>query len=201
MDATQKLARFMDEVNHSTRSQIEAARAEAERQADLILSEAETRCKADAEREINSAKGKVDAKFQKRISQIGYRGKTALLSRRQALLMRLFADLRSRLTDFTETDDYAAWLVSLLQTHQPEEHAVILLRQKDLHMQDTLQNAVSAACQFRADDSILIGGLSILSADGRRCGNHTLDEAFSSQMRNFYRTHKIGADDETGGEA
>ena len=199
MDATQKLARFMDEVNRSTDAQIAAEHETAQREADRILHEAETRCKEDAERKISAAKAKISAKYQKRLSQVGYRGKTALLSRRQALLMQLFSDLREKLQAFTDSDDYANWMTDLVKQHAPEENAVILLREKDMHMQEALQKAASVQCEFRQDDSIVIGGLSILSADGHRCGNHTLDEALSSQLRNFYRNHKIG--EETGGEA
>ena len=54
---------------------------------------------------------------------------------------------------------------------------------------------VSAKISFRADPAIRLGGLSVLSADGRRCRNHTLDEAYASQLRNFYRNHKIGGGD------
>ena len=144
MDATQKLARFMDEVNRSTDAQIAAEHETAQREADRILLEAETRCKEDAERKISAAKAKISAKYQKRLSQVGYRGKTALLSRRQALLMQLFTDLREKLQAFTDSDDYANWMTDLVKQHAPEENAVILLREKDMHMQEALQKAVDA---------------------------------------------------------
>ena len=203
MDATQKLARFMDDVKAGADAQIAADHDAAKHEADLILSEAEARCRADAERTIRAAKAKITAKYQKRISQVGYRGKTALLSRRQALLLQLFAELRERLAAFTETSDYAAWMAKLLKSRADadaaEGEAVILLRAQDMHMQEQLAAAFGRPCAFRQDDSILLGGLSVVSADGRRCENHTLDEALSSQLRNFYRNHKIG--EETGGEA
>ncbi len=203
MDATQKLSRFMEEVTAGTDAQIAAAREAAQREADEILREAEARCRADAEITLSAAKAKVKAKYQKRVSQVGYRGKTALLSARQMLLMRLFADLREKLTAFTGTDDYTAWMTGLVKAYaaseEAEENAVILMRKQDMHMQDALLKAIGVPCSFREDAAILLGGLSIVSADGRRCENHTLDEAFSSQLRNFYRSHKIG--EETGGEA
>lgn len=200
MDATQKLARFMDDVKAGTDAQIAADREAAQREADQIISETEARCRADAERTVAAAKAKVTAKYLKRISQVGYRGKTALLSRRQALLLTLFGELRAKLAAFTETADYAAWMESLLKNRKDaEDDAVILLRAQDMQMQERLRAAFGHPCSFRQDDTILLGGLSVVSADGRRCENHTLDEALSSQLRNFYRDHKIG--EETGGEA
>ena len=65
-----------------------------------------------------------------------------------------------------------------------------------MQLQSELKAAVGAEVSFRADPAILLGGLSILSADGKRCDNHTLDEAYASQLRNFYRNHKIGGGDE-----
>ena len=130
------------------------------------------------------------------MSQVGYRSKTTLLSRRQSLLMGLFAALREKLTAFTASADYLPWLKKLLEQNAPEENAVILLREADLPLQEELRQAISVPVSFRADKSILLGGLSVLSADGRRCRNHTLDEAFSEQLRNFYRNHKIDRGDE-----
>lgn len=196
MDANQKLAQFMESVTRSTDAQIAQAEAQAEQEAKQCLLEAEARCNADAERELAAAKTKITAKYQKRMSQVGYRGKTALLSRRQTLLMKLFAELREKLTAFTASADYAAWMTGLLKAHPPEENAVILLREADIPLQEALKKAAAVPCTFRADGSIRIGGLSILSADGRRCQNHTLDEAYAAQYRNFYRKHKIDGGDE-----
>ena len=196
MDATQKLARFMDEVKAGTDAQIAADLAAAQQEADTLIAEAQARCQAEAELTVSAAKAKVDAKYQKQLSQVGYRGKTALLSRRQGLLMQLFAELRRKLTAFTETEEYTAWMTGLLKQKAPEENAVILLREKDMQMQAALAKAAGVPCTFQQDPSIVLGGLSVVSADGRRCANHTLDEAFSSQLRNFYRDHRIGGETE-----
>ena len=196
MDANQKLTQFMESVSRSTDAAIAQEEREAQQEAEQILLEAETRCKADAEHTVAGARARITAKYQKRMSQVGYRSKTTLLSRRQSLLMGLFAALREKLTAFTASADYLPWLKKLLAQNPPEENAVILLREADLPLQEELRQAVSVPVSFRADKSILLGGLSVLSADGRRCRNHTLDEAFSEQLRNFYRNHKIDRGDE-----
>ena len=195
MDANQKLMQFMEAVNRSTDAKIAQAEREAEQEAADCLLNAEAQCRAEAASEIAEKKAEITAKYQKRISQIGYQGKTALLSRRQALLMKLFADLQKKLEAFTASADYAPWLEKLLKTNQPEENAVILLREADLSMQEQLRKAAGVPCTFRADPAIRMGGLSVLSADGHRCEDHTLDEAYASQLRNFYRNHKIDGGD------
>ena len=196
MDANQKLTQFIDAVTRSTDAEIAQAEREAQQEAEQILLEAETRCRADAEHTVAAARARITAKYQKRMSQVGYRGKTTLLSRRQALLMGLFEALREKLTAFTASADYLPWLKKLLSEQVPEENAVILLREADLSMQQELSRAVPVPVSFRADPSIRLGGLSVLSADGRRCKNHTLDEAYAEQLRNFYRNHKIDGGNE-----
>lgn len=196
MDATQKLRQFIDAVNRSTEAKAAQAEQAAEQEAEQCIREAEAQCKAEAARTVAAAKSKITAKYQKQMSQVGYQGKTAFLSRRQELLTSLFADLREKLTAFTKTAEYAQWLKKLLADSKPESGAVILMREADLALKDTLADAAGADVTFRADPSVLIGGLSVLSADGRRCYNHTLDEAFAAQLRNFYRNHKIDGGDE-----
>ena len=196
MEANQKLQQFMDAVSRSTDAEIARAEREAEQKAKQYLLDAEARCKADYDRTLAAAKSRITAKYQKQMSQVGYQGKTAFLSRRQTLLMQLFGDLREKLAAFTASEDYLPWLKKLLSAHQPEAGAQILLREADMKLESELRAAASADVTFRADPAILLGGLSVLSADGRRCENHTLDEAYASQLRNFYRNHKIGGGDE-----
>lgn len=196
MDANQKLMQFMEAVNRSTAAKVSRTEQEAEQEAETIILDAEAKCKADSERTLAGAKSRITAKYQKQMSQIGYQGKTAFLSRRQMLLMQLFSELREKLTAFAASEDYLPWLKKLLSERQPEVGASILLREADMKYQSELEKAAGTGVSFRADAAVILGGLSILSPDGRRCENHTLDEAYASQMRNFYRNHKIGGGDE-----
>ena len=197
METNQKLMQFIEAVNRSTEAEIKQSEDAADRAAEEILTQAQAQCSAEAAREIAEKKAEITAKYQRRMSQMGYRGKTALLSRRQMLLMQLFQDLRAKLNAFTASKDYVPWLISLLERKQPEENAVILLRDADMHLQEQLKTAAGVTCTFRADRSIHLGGLSVLSADGRRCENHTLDEAYAAKLRNFYRDHKFDGGDES----
>jgi vacuolar-type H+-ATPase subunit E/Vma4 len=196
MDANQKLQEFMAEVSRRTEQQVYALAERAEAESAAILAETQARCEAEAEREITAAKARIDSKYKKRLSQVGYRGKTTLLSRRQTLLLGLFAELRERIAAFTESERYQSWMESLLKNKQPEPGATILLRAADMHMQEALRRAAGTEVSFREDRAIQLGGLSVLSADGRRCVNHTLDDAFAGQYRGFYRNHSIDGGNE-----
>lgn len=196
MDANQKLQEFMAEVSRSTEQQVSALAARAEAESAAILAETQARCEAEAEREITAAKARIDSKYKKRMSQVGYRGKTTLLMRRQTLLLGLFSELRERIVAFTESDQYQSWMEDLLKGNEIEPGSTVLLRAADMHMQDALRGAAGTQVSFREDRAIQLGGLSVLSADGRRCVNHTLDDAISGQYRGFYRNHSIDGGNE-----
>lgn len=191
MDASQKLAQFLEEVNQSIDLRIQEDQEKAQAQADALLRESEERSIASAERTLSDAKTEIAAKYQKRISQTGFRCKTALLQRRQALLQELFEKLEQKLTDFVASAQYESWMVSLLTKHQPEAEAVVLLREQDMPMQEKLAAVCQNKVEFRVDNSIHMGGLSVLSADGSICENRTLDEAYLMQTRNFYRNYRL----------
>lgn len=196
MEANQKLTQFMAAVNRSTEAEIFRAEQEAAHEAEQILLDAEEKCRAESERTLANARARITAKYHKQMSQVGYQGKTAFLGRRQVLLMQLFAELREKLTEFTSSAAYLPWLKKILTERQPEAGAVVLLRAADMQYRAELEQAAGCDISVREDAAIRLGGLSVLSPDGRRCENHTLDEAYASQLRNFYRNHKIGGGDE-----
>jgi len=196
MESNQKLTQFIETVNRSTEAEIARAEQQAEQEAQELLKAAQEKCSAEAAREIAEKKSAITAKYQRKMSQVGYHGKTSLLGRRQMMLMQLFEDLRVKLKAFAESAEYAAWLEKILRAQKPEENAVILLREADMKYQQQLEKAAGTACVFRVDRTIHMGGLSVLSADGRRCENHTLDEAYAAKLRNFYRDHKIDGGEE-----
>lgn len=196
MEANQKLRQFMAEVSRSTEQQIAELTEQTESECNAILAETQERCNAEAEREIAAARLRIDAKYKKRLSQVGYRGKTTLLSRRQSLLLGLFAELRAKLVSFAQSEDYLPWMQKMLRENPPPAGSVLLLRAADMKSADALREAAGTEIAFREDPAILLGGLSVLSADGRRCVNHTLDEAFSAQFCSFYRNHSIDGGNE-----
>ncbi len=191
MDATQKLAQFLEEVNQSIDLRIQDEQNEAEKEADALVKASEERSIAEADAKLSAAKTEIVNKYQKKISQTGFRCKTALLQRRETLLQEMFYHLREKLTAFAASAEYAAWMENLLKKHQPAENAVVLLKEADLSLQSRLAAVCVNPCSFRADHAIRIGGLSILDADGTVCDNHTLDESYLTQTRNFYRNHHL----------
>lgn len=189
MDTTQKLIQFLEEVNRSIDVRIRNEQAQAQTQADALLAEREKESLAAAQARLDMEKTKIDAKYRERLATRRFQCKTALLQRHQVLLQGLFAKLQTRLTDFAASEAYTNWLITLLRKHPPQKNGTVLLRAADAALQPKLEAVCQQPCTFRIDAHIQLGGLCILSPDGHLCENHTLDEAYLSQTRDFYRNH------------
>lgn len=195
MEENQKLTQFIDTINRSMEAEAEQMLRAAQQEADEIIAEARERCAAEEERRLAQAKRTLTAKYQKQLAQTGYQGKTTLLSQRQALLLVLFSDLRKKLAAFTDSADYLPWLKNVLAKDTPEAGSVLLLRERDMRYKDELAALLPAGCEIHADRNILLGGFSVISADGRRCYDHTLDEACSAEEQRFSRNYRFDGGD------
>ncbi|MBQ4346305.1 MAG: hypothetical protein IJC75_04130 [Oscillospiraceae bacterium] len=187
MNANRKLMQFIASVDSNVESEaqqlLSAARAEAEQ----ITQNAARESNALSQRQLTTAKKALALKYQRRLAQNSFQFHTAILQRRARHLSQLFADLEKRIAEFAASESYLPWLKNLLTTLQPEENTTILLREADLQYADILAAICHKSCCFSADASIVLGGCTLLSPDGKRCRNHTLDDALGEQIRHFHR--------------
>lgn len=187
MNANQELMQFIASVEHNIQAEADAMLATAEAEAREILHKANRESKALAERQLATAKKALTLKYQRRLAQNSFQFHTAILRQRTRHLSQLFSDLQKRVADFSASADYLPWLKNLLVAVQPTAQTTILLRKSDLQYVSELQKVCPTDCRFAADESITLGGCMVLSADGKRCMNHTLDDALAEQIRNFHR--------------
>ncbi len=187
MNANQRLMQFIASVESNMQTESEQILASAKAEAATILHTAEKESNALAERQLAKAKKFLALKYQRRLAQNSFQFHTAILQRRARHLTQLFADLKVRITMFSASDAYLPWLKRLITAVQPAEQTTILLRAADMQYITDLQTVCHASCRFAEDESIALGGCIILSADGKRCMNHTLDDALAEQIRNFHR--------------
>ncbi len=189
MDNNQKLTAFMQRISEHMDAQIAQEESDTAQETVSFLQAEETEGIAQANAEIEAARRAMHFDHRKRLSQTSLHTKTALLLKRKTLQTELFAALYQKLLDFSHSADYADWLVQLIQIHAPEAGDTICLRAEDLPLVSKLQAHCNPTCKFESDPNIHLGGLSINAANGRLCRNHTLDEAYAAQQRDFYRNH------------
>lgn len=187
MNANQKLMQFIASVESNIQAESDAMLAAAKQEANEILHQANLESKELAQRQLSTAKKALALKYQRRLAQNSFQFHTAILRQRTRHLALLFSDLRQRVADFSSSSDYLPWLKNLLTIITPAAQTTILLRESDLQYIPELQRICPADCRFVADENITLGGCMILSADGKHCMNHTLDDALAEQIRNFHR--------------
>ena len=191
MDANQKLALFLDEFNRSVDAKIARIQQAAKEEADAYLAQAESESELLAKRQLATAQKALTAKYRRRLSQNGFQFRMAMLRRRKQMLQQIFAELHHRLAAFAASEAYLPWLLSVLEQNPPQAEETILLRPEDLKQESALRKVCTMPYRFAADDSIVIGGCAILSADGHFCRNHSLDEAYAAVIRNFHREQHL----------
>lgn len=187
MNANQKLMQFIASVESNMQAESDAMLAAAKEEASEILHNANLESKTLAERQLATAKKALALKYQRRFAQNSFQFHTAILRQRTRHLSLLYADLKQRVADFSNSADYLPWLKNLIATVSPAAQSTVLLRESDLQFISELQKTCPADCCFAPDESITLGGCMVLSADGKRCMNHTLDDALAEQIRNFHR--------------
>ncbi len=187
MNANRKLMQFIASVDSNMESEAQQMLSDARAEAEQITQNAAKESNALSQRQLSTAKKALALKYQRRLSQNSFQFHTAILQRRARHLSRLFADLEERIADFAASEAYLPWLKNLLTTLKPEENTTILLREEDLQYIDVLAELCHPSCCFSADASIELGGCTLLSPDGKRCRNHTLDDALAEQIRQFHR--------------
>lgn len=187
MNANRQLMQFIASVDSNMEAEaqqmLSAARAEAEQ----ITRNAAKESDALSQRQLATAKKALALKYQRRLAQNSFQFHTAILQRRTRHLSQLFSDLEKRITEFAASANYLPWLKNLVTTLKPEENTTILLREEDLQYTEALGALCHSSCRFSADASIILGGCTLLSPDGKRCRNHTLDDALAEQIRHFHR--------------
>lgn len=130
---------------------------------------------------------------RQRFAAISGEAHRELLAWREGLVADLFADVEKRLAAFTQTDEYAGWLLAKLEKHrdftkQDGEGIFLVLREEDAPLAGKLQSALPKAEIVYALD-IRLGGVRI--SNGKMMHNETLDAAMDDQRQAFYQSGKL----------
>lgn len=153
------------------------AKTEAEVQTALELARREDQAKTSQTIRFETARSEVQGNKALSAKRAMVRGELA--AKRQQLQQEIFAEAETQVRRFTESCDYAPWLIEgaqkLARTVTPR--AVIYARTVDLPL---LQGVLPEDCRLVADDTIHLGGL-------RACGSIcAVDDTLESRLARQY---------------
>lgn len=186
----EKLDRFVNSVNGEVDVQISGMLREAEKEGEAIKSSAkDDALKAYYDR-IQKAVKDTEAQYKRMIAQAEQEHHRSLLSHREALVEKIFDNIRKRLVQFRQSEDYPAYLQKQLRDVKLSADSIIYLAPADMQYADLLKG--SSGAQVCEDDSIQLGGLSITAKDSKCIMDKTLDTAFDEQRKAFSTTYHLG---------
>ena len=186
----EKLDRFVNSVNGEVDVQISGMLREAEKEGEAIKSSAkDDALKASYDR-IQKAVKDTEAQYKRMIAQAEQEHHRSLLSHREALVEKIFDNIRKRLVQFRQSEDYPAYLQKQLRDVKLSADSSIYLAPADMQYADLLKG--SSGAQVCEDDSIQLGGLSITAKDSKCIMDKTLDTAFDEQRKAFSTTYHLG---------
>ena len=186
----EKLDRFVNSVNGEVDVQISGMLREAEKEGEAIMSSAkDDALKASYDR-IQKAVKDTEAQYTRMIAQAEQEHHRSLLSHREALVEKIFDNIRKRLVQFRQSEDYPAYLQKQLRDVKLSADSIIYLAPADMQYADLLKG--SSGAQVCEDDSIQLGGLSITAKDSKCIMDKTLDTAFDEQRKAFSTTYHLG---------
>ena len=186
----EKLDRFVNSVNGEVDVQISGMLREAEKEGEAIKSSAkDDALKASYDR-IQKAVKDTEAQYKRMIAQAEQEHHRSLLSHREALVEKIFDNIRKRLGQFRQSEDYPAYLQKQLRDVKLSADSIIYLAPADMQYADLLKG--SSGAQVCEDDSIQLGGLSITAKDSKCIMDKTLDTAFDEQRKAFSTTYHLG---------
>ena len=186
----EKLDHFVNSVNGEVDVQISGMLREAEKEGEAIKSSAkDDALKASYDR-IQKAVKDTEAQYKRMIAQAEQEHHRSLLSHREALVEKIFDNIRKRLVQFRQSEDYPAYLQKQLRDVKLSADSIIYLAPADMQYADLLKG--SSGAQVCEDDSIQLGGLSITAKDSKCIMDKTLDTAFDEQRKAFSTTYHLG---------
>lgn len=186
----EKLDRFVNSVNGEVDVQISGMLREAEKEGEAIKSSAkDDALKASYDR-IQKAVKDTEAQYKRMIAQAEQEHHRSLLSHREALVEKIFDNIRKRLVQFRQSEDYPAYLQKQLRDVKLSADSIIYIAPADMQYADLLKG--SSGAQVCEDDSIQLGGLSITAKDSKCIMDKTLDTAFDEQRKAFSTTYHLG---------
>lgn len=186
----EKLDRFVNSVNGEVDVQISGMLREAEKEGEAIKSSAkDDALKASYDR-IQKAVKDTEAQYKRMIAQAEQEHHRSLLSHREALVEKIFDNIRKRLVQFRQSEDYPAYLQKQLRDVKLSADSIIYLAPADMQYADLLKG--SSGAQVCEDDSIQLGGLSITAKESKCIMDKTLDTAFDEQRKAFSTTYHLG---------
>ena len=180
---SEKLARFKKAVFDDADRQVQAIVEKAEKQRDSRLAQAKLESESFARTEKSGIDKTEEARAVREISSRQLASKRNILCHREKIIDKVFENVREKLTDFRNGDEYESFLLDKAERcrkEYPGEEGVIYLAPDDMKFAGKL-----AGFEVRSKSSIELGGMLVVYEKSGIALDYTFDSAFEEQKEGF----------------
>lgn len=180
----EKLQRFSLAVNTEIDHQVDEIIREAEKKSRTIIEEANARSAETADKYYAENIKKVSGKYLREASRLELEAKKEVLRRREELTGQVFDAVSKRLAQYRTSADYAIYMKKLLAEAAPAAGDVVYIGEEDEKLSELLKKDY-AEVEFKTDEHIHLGGLSVYSKKNGTISDRTFDFALEEQRKEF----------------
>ncbi|MGN0612675.1 MAG: V-type ATP synthase subunit E [Porcipelethomonas sp.] len=194
----EKLARFASSVDFEVEEKIKKIRQDSLSEKTKLLKQTEDKALSEAYTRIQRAVRETEGKYRRITALKEQELRTEALKHREALSKKIFEAVEKKLSDFTKSDKYKAFLENQLK-NEDVSGAVIKISERDEGYADMLHRL--SGCPVETEKDIRLGGIEIFFPDRGIIIDKTLDSAFDEQKNSFTAKHsfKISSPEAAGG--
>ena len=188
-----KLQKFSDEIMNIARTECSTIQQELASDLKKRREALQAAAEGEAARYLNGERQEIDAAARAAAFAEKEKLRGELFAIRERYRENVFAQAASRLKEFAAGPEYGRFLLEKAQRAAREnalEGCTILLREEDMAFAGQLA-ALFAGAVARPTKEIGLGGLILLSADGRRRLDLSLDSALAEQQEWFYSHSRL----------
>lgn len=179
----QKLDRFTRSVNIEVGKNITKIIDEANKLNCEKQKKVEDDSLLDAYNRIQKSVRETEAKYRRMYALAEQEYRMDSLKHRDELSRKIFNDVEEKLSLFASSDEYENYLMKLLNGEKLSENIVIALSPKDEKYGEKLKEKYGYKIEL--DDSIELGGLSIIDSERGLIIDKTFDNALEEQRKSF----------------
>ncbi len=179
----QKLEKFTRSVNIEAGEHITKILDKANKLSDEKIQKAEDDALSDAYNRIQKSVRETESKYRRMYALAEQEFRMETLKHREELSQKIFKDVEVKIAEFASSDNYECYLKKLIDEETLSENSVIVLSPKDEKLGEKFKTEYGY--EVKLDDSIILGGLSIIDSSQGIIIDKTFDNALEEQRKNF----------------
>lgn len=160
LNQNDKIERFSEIINKNALAQCKKIEKQTEKFRKEQLQELESKAKAELQNRLGYEAQRIKTQTGSKISAINAESKKNLAEKREEITSAVFEKVKEKLTSFTKTAEYEAFLQKSVSALAEEigENAIVYVRESDLPLCKEKLSGIKGIKAFEKSDKIKLGG-------------------------------------------